>query len=111
MGRIANSPPPFFIMTPAQELHLQEIITTACRRLEAKYRRGQEEHGGDLWDRPVLNDATDEVIDLLTYLHTARSQRDDIYQTVIQARNHLSRGEISAVEEALDFIHHLTRPA
>jgi hypothetical protein len=40
-----------------------------------KYKKGQKEHGGNLWDKETLLDnAIDEVVDLAIYLLTLREQ-------------------------------------
>lgn len=64
-------------MTPAQEQH----IITLIRRFEAaadkKYRTGQAEHGGNLWDLPILqilDNAIDEVVDQFIYLSTLKDK-------------------------------------
>ena len=59
----------------ARELHLQSIIDYLSKDLERKYRAGQREHGGNLWEKPgMLNHAIDEVVDLVVYLYTLRAQ-------------------------------------
>lgn len=64
-------------MTIAREAHLDHILNEAHNRLDAKYRKGQAEHGGNLWDVPTLalvDNAIDEAIDQLTYLITIREK-------------------------------------
>lgn len=77
-------------MSPAQEAHLAKIQLEVNQRLSAKYRKGQAEHGGNLWDNPtldVVNFAIDEAIDQLTYLLTIKEQ---LLNRVIEI-NHVSR--------------------
>ena len=58
-------------MTPEQEAHLSSIIAKATHDIDAKYRRGQQEHGGDLWRQPgLLKMAIEEAIDQVVYLYT-----------------------------------------
>lgn len=64
-------------MEPGQEQHL----ATICKEFESlvtkKYRAGQAEHGGNLYDVPVmslLDYAIDEAIDQVTYLLTIKQQ-------------------------------------
>jgi hypothetical protein len=64
-------------MTREQEDHLQTIkwyFTTNC---DTKYRKGQAEHGGNLFDlTPIqlLDSAIEEAIDQVVYLVTLRQK-------------------------------------
>ena len=71
-------------MTPEHEKHLAGILRDLTRDLDAKYRKGQEEHGGALWRRPVWKDAWDEVLDLSVYMHTMRLQLSVIAELALQ---------------------------
>lgn len=58
-------------MTPDQEAHLASIIKRAAEATDKKYRAGQAEHGGNLWEVPIgalVDNAIDEAIDQLAYL-------------------------------------------
>jgi len=57
-------------MTKEQEKHLAQIVEAVTLRILAKYRRGQAEHGGNLWDRPSLPELHQEITDLNTYVIT-----------------------------------------
>ena len=96
-------------MTPEQHAHLAEIQEDFIKASNAKYRRGQAEHGGNLWERPVVTDLGDEIIDLVIYYHTVRNRINSIPRLVDEARDALSRGHVRAVEDALDIIYHLAR--
>lgn len=64
-------------MTPEQEAHLQHIKDEFCRAVDAKYRNGQREHGGNMWRMPVLSlvqNAMDEAVDQYVYLRTMRDK-------------------------------------
>ena len=64
-------------MTPQQEKHLQSIKTDFSKLVDAKYRAGQEEHGGDLFDKPLLelvDNSIDEAVDQVVYLLTLRNK-------------------------------------
>ena len=64
-------------MTPNQELHKQSIIKRVGELIDAKYRKGVNEHGGNLWDLPIrelVDNAIDEAIDQLAYLLTVKDQ-------------------------------------
>jgi len=62
-------------MTPQQEQHLQKIKEEFCRLYDVKYRAGQKEHGGNLWDKANKIDlAIEEALDLVGYLLTLKQQ-------------------------------------
>jgi hypothetical protein len=64
-------------MDAPHEAHLARIITSVTRDIDAKYRAGQIEHGGDLWMKPgMLEQAIAEALDLCVYLYTELEQRD-----------------------------------
>ena len=64
-------------MDAEHEAHLQRIKDRFTADLDAKYRAGQEEHGGELWLKPgMLEHAYAEVLDLAVYILTAMEQRD-----------------------------------
>ena len=59
------------------EAHLQRIKDRFTADVDAKYRAGQSEHGGRLFEKPgALENAYAEVLDLAVYLLTAMEQRD-----------------------------------
>lgn len=64
-------------MTPEREAHLEHINGTVATMLANKYRKGQAEHGGSLYDLPtvvLVDNAIEEAIDQLTYLLTIREK-------------------------------------
>jgi hypothetical protein len=64
-------------MTAEQEAHLARVKARFLSDLDAKYRDGQDKHGGDLWLKPgMLEQAYAEVLDLAVYILTAIEQRD-----------------------------------
>lgn len=66
-------------MTPEQEAHLQRIKDKFVLLCDAKYRHGQQEHGGDLHLKDGLLDmAIEEVIDLTTYLFSMKEQQTSL---------------------------------
>jgi hypothetical protein len=71
----AAGPIPVSTMTELQDKHLDWITDAIRNRIEVKYRQGQHEHGGNLWDIPVIglvDNAIDEALDQLTYLITIK---------------------------------------
>lgn len=64
------------LMTEAQEAHLQRIKDAVGADLDAKYRAGQHEHGGNLFEKPgMLEAAYEEALDLCIYLRTEIDNR------------------------------------
>lgn len=64
-------------LSPDQEAHLLRIKTEFHRAVDAKYRAGALEHGGDLHDMTLLqliDNAMQECIDQWTYLQTLREK-------------------------------------
>ena len=64
-------------MTDEQEEHLEFIQDEFVDLVEDKYRKGQAEHGGNLFDMPTLdlvNNAIDEAIDQVVYLLTLKQK-------------------------------------
>jgi hypothetical protein len=68
---------PTGLMTEAQEAHLKGIKYHFEMLVDEKYRKGQREHGGDLFQQPVtalINMALDEAVDQVVYLLTLRDR-------------------------------------
>jgi hypothetical protein len=64
-------------MTEAHEAHLARIKAKLTGDIDAKYRAGQLEHGGEIWNKPgMLEHAYAEVLDLAVYILTLMEQRD-----------------------------------
>ena len=59
------------IKTP--EEHVARIVAWFTDVVTVKYHRGQQEHGGDLWNKPrALANLEEELIDLPVYYKTAK---------------------------------------
>lgn len=68
-------------MTEQQEKHLSRILEMASTKIEIKYRRGQAEREGNLFDLnqyQLLESAIDEAIDQVVYLLTLRDKLSGI---------------------------------
>lgn len=66
-----------FSLTVSQEAHLSHIKAGFDRLVDTKYRKGAEEHTGDLRDNTILqllDFAIDEAVDQVTYLFSMRSK-------------------------------------
>ena len=75
-------------MTLKQEDHLTDIQKTVGAEIDRKYRAGQAEHGGDLWERVAwIDDMIDESIDQVTYALTLKTQLGRVRQLLEDARN------------------------
>lgn len=64
-------------MTNDQEEHLEAIQDEFCDLVDYKYRAGQKEHGGSLYDMDeleLLDNSIDETVDLITYLLTLKQK-------------------------------------
>jgi hypothetical protein len=58
-------------VTSSQEAHLSRVKAKFCSLVDAKYRAGVEEHGGELLEVPaieILDFAIEEAIDQVVYL-------------------------------------------
>lgn len=62
-------------ISPKQQEHLDFIIKNTADKMRAKYIKGAQEHNGDLFDVDCLEEALDEVIDLMVYLQTELRKR------------------------------------
>ena len=66
-------------MNKPQEKHLKQLKDSFTSALDKKYRAGQKEHTGNLWDNPaLLAEAEQEVIDLWSYIKTAQGLKPKI---------------------------------
>lgn len=62
-------------MTPEQERSMQHALTEFVGKAEEKYRAGQAEHEGNLWEKDgLLGEAGNEVIDQMFYLAALRQR-------------------------------------
>lgn len=62
-------------MTPEQERSMQHALTEFVGKAEEKYRAGQAEHEGNLWEKDgLLEEAGKEVIDQMFYLAALRQR-------------------------------------
>ena len=67
-------------MTPKQEAHLEFLKQAFASLVDPKYRKGQKEHGGNLWqmgNEKLLDCAIEEAIDQVVYLLTLKAQLYD----------------------------------
>lgn len=86
-------------MTQQQEQHLKDIKQFFVDGADKKYRKGQAEHGGNLWDRDCLKEIVAEAIDLVTYAYV-ETERNRKLQLVM----YNWRGGLITSEAALEQI-------
>jgi hypothetical protein len=70
-------------MKKDREAHLAGILAKFNEEFPVKYRRGDKEHGGRLEDRPCLEEALNEVLDLWAYLSCERQKMSDMRDALI----------------------------
>lgn len=62
-------------MNAEHEHHLGQVVDYITEVVGKKYRKGQKEHGGKLWEKSgLIEEAINEVADLAVYLITLRTQ-------------------------------------
>lgn len=62
-------------MSDEQEQHLNDIINAFVHDVDQKYRKGQAEHGGDLWKKGgMVKFMREETLDFIVYCHTLAQQ-------------------------------------
>ena len=94
-------------MTGEQEQHLQDVKTFIAERMDAKYRAGQKEHGGNLWTKPTLPMLLEEVTDLVVYAQTLDRQTREAHDKLQDA---LVTQDWGAVASALALLSGQLRP-
>lgn len=69
---------------------MQDALTEFVGKAEVKYREGQEEHSGNLWEKNgLLGEANKEVIDLVFYLAAHRQRLSHIAYKVQALIDHV----------------------
>ena len=69
--------------TPAD--HAATVIRRVGYAIDEKYHKGQEEHGGRLWKKPVINMIGQEITDLNVYHDVLVEQWTSVRQLVNDA--------------------------
>ena len=65
-------------MDHEHEAHLSRVKHQICELIDSKYRRGQAEHGGRLWEKPgIIENIIEEITDLVVYILTFREQYEN----------------------------------
>lgn len=72
-------------MNKEHRLHMESIVEAFSELARAKYRAGQKEHGGQLWNKHGLLDmAIDEAIDQVVYLVTLKQQLEGTFEDLLE---------------------------
>lgn len=88
-------------MSPEHERHLQHVLNRTTDAISTKYRAGQTEHGGKLWEIDCLAEAQKEAVDLVVYLQT-EADRKHACRAVIETV--IASGDLKLLPEALKFL-------
>lgn len=72
-------------------MHLNKIKADFNNEVDAKYRKGQEEHGGNLFDKDCMPALGEEVIDFVTYFNVVRDQHNEV-KTAVQNLAYIANG-------------------
>lgn len=74
-------------MSHENEDFLDDIKDEFFDLVDPKFRTGQEEHGGNIWDMPtikLIDAAIDEAIDQFVYLYTLKQQLLEREERIIE---------------------------
>jgi hypothetical protein len=91
-------------MTDQQEAHLQYIKERFYLKIGVKYRAGQKEHGGNLWEKPTIKNLSEEIIDLQVYFHTLEDHISYCQGLMRTIKDVLSHGEVGVAKDLLDLL-------
>jgi len=82
------------------EDHLWRILDDTAAQLAAKYRAGQKEHGGRLWEKPrMLAHLTEESLDAIVYAYTLREQLTDVLRLMLAEQFNAAYEKLRAILE------------
>jgi hypothetical protein len=85
-------------VSPEQEAHLAGIKQGFCVQVDAKYRRGQQEHGGNLWVKPGLFPMlTEETLDFVVYAKTLEQQLRDVLKHIEDGQQQIAWQKLSGI--------------
>jgi len=79
------------------EMHEQDLAGWFTGLMSSKYRAGQEEHGGRLWRKPMVNHMIEEIVDLAVYMGTHRVQMLKVKGLLFEALENMMRAEAAGV--------------
>lgn len=82
----------------------KEIADNTGREMQAKFMKGQNEHGGYLFDRSMIKDIRDEVIDLTHYSYGLVVKRDQIFVRLNDLHNAIFTSSIDSEAIAAEIV-------
>jgi hypothetical protein len=91
-------------MTPDETAHMKMCVSEFSELMAAKYRKGQREHGGNLWLKPQTSNIVEEVVDLAHYVMTLR-QQNEILRHLVEAA--LKTSDVECKDAALERVREL----
>lgn len=77
-------------MSPEQEIHVSQVLQRTVEHIDEKYRKGQQEHGGNLWKKGILRligpQIRDEAADQVVYADVLMEQLSEIREICLVNR-------------------------
>lgn len=71
-------------LTPEQNNHVDAVQYRFIKEVAVKYTAGQAQHGGNLWEKPVLKELRQEAIDQVVYSDVLIEKQQKILFSVKQ---------------------------
>ena len=62
--------------------HKLFVAKSTADEIVKKYEKGQEEHGGKLWRKPIMDYIGEEIIDMVIYWATFKTQWKELLHTI-----------------------------
>lgn len=91
-------------MTTQQRNHRDKITREFLNEFPGKYNKGQKEHGGNLWQKPLASAMVEEALDFYAYAKTTQSQHREI-----RLQTYLIKPKNDKEKAALEIIRKLTK--
>ena|SRR5690606_32606261 len=82
----------------------QRHLNEAVERFKEKYEAGVEEHGGQLWRKPVLDQMEEEAMDQFHYIQAKKVQDSMIRTIALRGKGY---ADIKKIHEAFQEIMNL----
>ncbi len=91
-------------LTDAEYTHMRSCIVEFGEKMHDKYIAGQQQHGGNLWLKPLTSEILEEVVDLAHYVTTKR-QQEEVLRTLVEAA--LASEDVGIKDAALNRVREL----
>ena len=92
--------------TPDYKFVADNLDATVSESIE-KYSKGFKEHGGSIFDRPLLQEAKAEIIDLNQYLRAMEVKISSITRQLETLKKCVSKGDEHLFERIIDQLNKL----